>query len=427
MEEHIKVLSVNTSDASGGAARAAYRIHGGVRKLGINSYMFVKDKQLTDETVLLLTSFVPVNAFYSLYYYIQHKFKNKIQQYRWSKYPNRRNDYLSDLRSSSIHGAFQKIDFDVLHLHWINSRFLDLKELTKINKPIIWTLHDTWAFTGICHYFYDCEGYKNECGNCPMLNSNNKNDLSNKIWKQKKKIYLNLDIHLVAPSKWIADLASKSSLMHSFPVTIIPNGLNTDLYKPLDKVYLRNENKLKANQKLILFGAVNPMADRRKGFNELKEALIILEKTNRESDIILGIFGTNSSFELEVNIPVVNFGIISSDERLVEIYNLADVMVVPSLAEVFGQTASEAMACGIPVVAFDCTGIKEVVNHKKTGYLATPFRSDDLANGIKWCLENNQNKELSLNARKKVEEEYSMKVVGEKYKRVYEEVLKNSL
>ncbi|MCE5332608.1 MAG: glycosyltransferase, partial [Bacteroidales bacterium] len=206
------ILSVNVSDSSGGAARAAYRIHCAVNQYGANSRMLVRDKTLNDETILSVSQFDHPSPIKHIYRYIQNKLKNKAQHYRLDKYPGKEDVFMSDLRSASIHGAFQKIDFDILHLHWINLRFLDLKELQNVHKPIVWTLHDCWPFTGICHYFYDCDRYVKSCGNCPFLHSGKENDLSHQIWKQKKQLYNELDLHIVTPSRWLAEAARKSSL-----------------------------------------------------------------------------------------------------------------------------------------------------------------------------------------------------------------------
>lgn len=421
----LKILSVNTSDSSGGAARAAYRIHCGVRQLGVNSQMFVKNKQLDDETVLSLSLFVPKNVFCRLYQYVQHKIKNKIQQARWSKYPNREDIFLSDLRSVSLHGALQKLDFDLLHLHWINLRFFNLKELVKIQKPIVWTLHDSWAFTGICHYSYDCDKFKSQCGACPFLRSSDKHDLSHRVWKAKKKIYSKLNLHIVTPSAWLADLASESSLLKRFPITVIPNCLDTTVFKILDKADALATLGLSNDKKKILFGAVNAISDARKGFKEVIEAIHYLEQNVDCSWFELLVFGAEKPIaEIETRMQIHYLGYVDNEAELVKIYNVADVMVVPSLSEVFGQTASESMACGTPVVAFNCTGIKEVVTHKVTGYLAQPFDPIDLANGISWCLENNNSSELSRNARKKVEENFTMEKVSQQYIDLYKSLLK---
>ena len=153
----MKVLSVCTSDVSGGAARAAYRIHHGVRSLGVDSRMFVKFKGSNDDTVYALSEFVPNNLIYNALDWCAAKVKNKFQHYQWNQYPDRDAYYKSDLRGTRTHDALQTFDYDILHLHWINNRFIDIHELAKINKPIIWTLHDSWPFCGICHLPMDCK------------------------------------------------------------------------------------------------------------------------------------------------------------------------------------------------------------------------------------------------------------------------------
>lgn len=416
----MKVLSVNTSDTSGGAAKAAYRIHQAVQALDVESMMFVKSKQSTDKTVIQVSDFDNPNILKNSYRFVQHKFKNIIQRARWRKYPHRDDIFLSDLRSVSFHGALQEIDFDILHLHWINLRFLNLKELLKIKKPIVWTLHDSWAFTGICHYSYDCDKFKSQCGACPFLRSSNNDDLSYRVWRTKKKIYHKLNLHIVTPSTWLADLARESTLLKNFPITVIPNCLDTDVFKPFDKVQVLSDLGLNNSKKKILFGAVNALNDSNKGFKQLIEALSHFEHSVDCSKYELLVFGTDKPInEIQTPLQIHYLGYIKQDTELVKVYNAADVMVVPSLSEVFGQTASEAMACGTPVVAFNCTGIREVVEHKITGYLAEPYSPEDLANGILWCEQNNVFGELSVNARNRVLENYSVERVAAMYKALY--------
>lgn len=424
MEKPLKILSINASDKGGGAARAAYRIH-----LGVNQYsefiskMLVKDKQTNDKEIFLVSDYAPKCFLYKLFEYVRNKVKNKIQHYRWKKYPLRANVMLSDLRSIPFHGAFNKIDYDILHLHWINLRFLNINKLKSVNKPIVWTLHDSWAFTGICHYFYDCDRYQVSCGKCPFLYSDKQDDLSYKIWERKNKTYQNLNLHIVTPSQWLGDLASKSSLLGRFPINVIPNGLDTKIYSPGDKTSLRENKGIEASKKIILFGAVNPTEDKNKGFDKLIEAIRFIESQKNETNFVLSVFGTDKPMPIKTNIPINYLGYLKDEKDVVEAYRIADVMVVPSLSEVFGQTASEAMACGTPVVAFNCTGIKEVVTHKVTGYLAEPFDSIDLAKGIIWCIENNNDGQLSNNARKKVEENFTMEIVSKQYTNLYKSLL----
>lgn len=327
---------------------------------------------------------------------------------------------MSDLRSISVHGALQKLEYDVLHLNWFNLRFLDIKELLTIRKPIIWTLHDTWAFTGICHYHGECNNYQNTCGQCPLLKSDSNNDLSHNIFMKKLDVYKRVQLHIVTPSEWLANEVKNSSLLNQFPVTVIPNGLDTAIYAPTNKQKACEILGLGSFSKKILFGAFNSTKDTRKGFDKLISALTYLEQQADSNLLELIIFGASEPiYEIETSIPISYLGYISDEYKMALIYNSSDVMVVPSIEEVFGQTASEAMSCGVPVVAFNCTGIREVVNHKESGYLARPYCPEDLAKGIIWCLQHNFYGELSANARKKTLEYYSIEKVSQQYLSLY--------
>jgi len=418
-----KVLSVCTSDFSGGAARAAYRIQQSQRMLGIDSHMFVKDKKSNDPCVIALDTFIPHNPLYKTFDWIRNKIKNKIEHYRWNKYPLRDKVFMSDLRGTDLHGALRKIDYEVLHLHWINMRFVSIDSLPK-DKPIVWTLHDSWAFCGVCHYFLECNRYQDQCGSCPHLHSKDKKDLSHRVWKKKLSAYKKLDIHIVTPSRWLGECAKQSSLLGHFPVTVIPNCLDTNIFQSIEPSMIsacwKTLQETTKGKKIILFGAMNATKDPIKGFPLLLKALQVIEQKENAKDIELAVFGANSSdLNIESTIPVHYLGYIYNTDELVSLYNLANVMVVPSLSEVFAQTASEALACGLPVVAFRCTGIQDTVDHLKDGYLAEPYNPEDLANGILWCLNNNNDNRLGKVGREKVLKKYSPEVVGEKYKQLY--------
>ena len=437
----MKVLFVNTNDISGGAARAAMRIMRGVQQNGVEAQMFVKDKYFKSLDVIPLSAYTPSsNWLLNIFKWIIQKFKNRYHMFKWHPYKHTKQDvFMSDLRHTDIHGALQKLDYDIVHLHWINNRFLDIRELAKIHKPIVWTLHDSWPFCGVCHYFIDCERYQTHCGACPMLGSHNEQDLAYEIFEKKLEVYKDLDLHIVTPSRWLGDSAKKSTMFGRFPVHVIPNCLDTDLFRPLSSAEIltiaeRQQNVvvsrvlLEATQEkglakpFILFGAMNAANDRIKGFASLLSALQILDAQGFKAYLV--VFGANAQ-ELPMkfqNIDVTFVGYIGDSQLLTAIYNIADVMVVPSYSEVFGQTASEAMSCGTPVVAFRCTGIQDVVEDG-CGYLAEPYSSEDLAKGIEWCLSHNIGGVLSKNAREKVMKNYTIDIVSKQYIALYQSLL----
>lgn len=426
---NIKVLSVNTSDTKGGAARAAYRIHQGVQTLGVDSRMFVKYKQQKDDSIISLDEFTPKNFFFKIFDWICQKVKNKIQHYKWGKYPNRSKLYLSDSRGTNTFKKLEKLDCDILHLHWINQRFIKLSDLAKVNKPIVWTLHDSWPFCGVCHYFLECKKYKTGCKQCQYLNNNTiENDLSTEVWNEKFKAYKNLNLHIVTPSKWLGDCAKESALFSQFPVYVIPNCLDTDIFRPLEQNEISprwakfSEKRLKKT--FVLYGAVNAATDQIKGFANLLSSLQILEKQGRANFELIVFGAKESDLKIDVNIPIHYVGYVSDTNELVSLYNLASVTVVPSHTENLSCAIMESLSCETPVCAFNIGGNGDMIDHKKNGYLAKEQDNEDLANGIIWCIENNKEQELSKSARRKVLENYTPEIVSVQYLELYKKLCK---
>lgn len=418
-EVHIKVLAVSFSDNGGGAANAAFRIHNGVNSLpcGIYSQMFVKEKQTNGEDVLSLSSFLPHHFLYRAFDWFALKIKNKIQHAQWNRYPYQEPLFMSDLRSTRLGGALEKLEYDVLHLHWINKRFIDLEKLPK-NKPIIWTLHDSWPFTGVCHVPYDCRGYEKDCGRCPMLHSDNPKDLSHEVWSGKKKAYKQLNLHIVTPSRWLADCARKSSLLKDCDIRVIPNCIDTDVFCPENKVEACKLLGLDSSKRYILYGAVNALTDPNKGYGYLRDAI---QKQNWPDDLELIVIGADKDLDDIKNIPTHYFGYIGGD-RLVAAYRAADVMVVPSLSENLSCAIMESLSCATPVCCFNIGGNGDMVEHHVNGYLAKEKDAEDLGKGILWCLENNSDNHLGKAARESVIHKYSIPVVAKQYAELYEEV-----
>ena len=410
----MKTLLINSSDVRGGAARASYRLHQGLKQVGINSTMLVQDKRSTDISVIgpKLIGWKGVGVNY-IFRYIVDKLPlllyPKHQTIVWSPQwlPNK------------IHKKINRLNPDIVHFHWICDGFVPIQEVAKIKQPLIWTLHDMWPFTGGCHYNGTCDRYMYECGKCPQLGSDKEKDLSHWVWSRKKKYWANLDLTVVTPSRWLANCARSSSLFGDKRIEVIPNGLDLQKFKPIDKSKARDDLNLPVDKNLILFGAMKSTTDKRKGFQYLKSAINVLSDDLDFEAIVFGNSGKNSQLKIPFNY-MGHF----PDNMLTKLYSAADVMVVPSIQEAFGQTASEAMACGTPVVAFGATGLLDIVDHKKTGYLAKQFNIDDLARGIEWSVEHDQRKKvLSENARKYVEENFELKYIAKKYTDLYSQML----
>jgi len=408
---------INKWDIQGGAARAAYRLHTGLRKIGVDSKMLVDDKISDDPDVYGLEGKI------SKAWSKVRSFANTIplKFYDWQKTPF----YTAWIgRDIATHDLLKQAD--IIHLHWIAGGLLSIKgisRLAKLKKPIVWTLHDMWAFTGGCHYSGECEKYVESCGACPQLNSNKNNDITRKIWRRKRKAYKGLNLKIVTPSRWLAECAKRSSLFSNLDINVIPNGLDITIFKPIKKLIARNILNLPENKKIILFGAFSEL-EKRKGFNYLKEAIIELKKMFDRDELCLVVFGASPPKIIEEFPFEVKFLGRLNDYSLVLAYSAADVFVLPSLQDNLPNTVMESFSCGTPVVSFNVGGIPEMIEHQTNGYLSEPKNSKSLAEGIKWILEDEKRApKLGEAARKKVVEEYSLETQARRYLSIYSQLL----
>ncbi len=322
---------------------------------------------------------------------------------------------------------------DVIHLHWVNFGFLSIQslgKLFKLGKPVVWTLHDMWAFTGGCHHSGDCENYQSGCGNClPYLRSPAPDDLSAQVWQQKQEAFAGLadaHIQIVACSQWLANRAKKSSLFKNLPVGAIPNPLDVGLFKPFDKKEARKKLDLPADKKLILFAAAKVTVIW-KGFSYFQEALHLLKTQLADSSTIELVILGESDEAINQTLPFKThaLGRITDMATIAQIYAAADVFTIPSIQENLPNTIMEAMACGTPAVGFEVGGIPEMITHKQTGFLARYKSAESLAEGIRWVLFEANATDLSAQARKKVLENYSQEVVKEAYLKIYRSLVQN--
>lgn len=309
---------------------------------------------------------------------------------------------------------------DIIHLHWVNLGMLSLRQISKIDKPVVWTLRDMWGFTGGCHYSLECEKYSSGCGACPRLGSSWQWDLSSINYKRKEK-YLSGNIQPVAISNWLADCVNQSKIMSTKEVETIHNCVDMDLFSRVDNISARQELGWEQNDKVVLCGAFG-LGSKWKGFAKFSSACKEIK-----SNVKIAVFGDTDSLSVEDREFIdYDLGIIKDDGEIVEAYSAADVFVAPSLQEAFGKTLIEAMSCQTPVVAFNATGPADIVAHQETGYLAEPFSSASLASGIDWVLENNHNNKLGLASRERVGKHFSKSVIAKKYIDVYNKTMKGS-
>lgn len=412
----MKILMVNTYDVRGGAARSVFRMYREMQANNADISLMVQNKWGNDPGII-----GPESFFGKISAEIRPYLDFSIT-YPWHR---KRTTFFPAWLPGNFISRLRKIDPDLVHLNWITGGYVRIEDLARIERPVVWTLHDMWAFTGGCHYAETCTGYENDCGTCPVLRSNKEHDPSRWIFNRKMKTYRKIkNLTIITPSTWLAECVRKSPLLGQFPVEVVPNSLDTTVFFPEDKLRAREHFGLAPDKKIILFGAQDATRNKLKGFAQLSEAL---KKMPEKRDSILAVFGSQEKGIRELfGFPAHYFGYISGDSGLRKLYSAADVMVVPSIQEVFGQTATEAMACGTPVVAFGSTGLADIVDHKSNGYLARAFDPEDLARGIGWCLEDPERSlELSRNAVDTVFSKFNMKTnirqISGIYERAYSE------
>lgn len=417
----MKVLHISTYDTCGGAAKAAYRLHNGLKNIDTESQMLVQVKFSNDADVIATGSKI-VKKFPKLRPYVDSLPKLFFR----SSDKTKRTPFSLQWFPNSIESRVAEVEPDIINLHWISGGFVNIETIAKFKKPIVWTLHDMWAFTGGCHINQGCEHYKESCGNCPQMSPKYNLDLSSWVWQRKRKAWFNLNPTIVTPSYWLAQCAASSSLFKDWRIEVIHNGLDTELYKPYEQSLAREVLNLPQDKYLILFGANNAISDKNKGFHLLKAALENLSKSNWRERCEIVVFGASQPEKpIDIGFKTYYLGTIKNPTLLATVYSAVDVMVVPSIQESFGQTASESLACGTPVVAFNSTGLKDIVAHKQNGYLAKPFDVEDLAQGIAWVLEasNSDNYKLNYHAREKVEREFTLEIQARRYLSLYENIL----
>ena len=414
----MRVLIVNTSERTGGAAVAASRLMEALNNNGVKAKMLVRDK----ETDRLTVAAVPGQKWMQ-FYFLWERFVVWLRLYF-----NRKHLFEVDIANCGA-DVTQLPEFqeaDVVHLHWINQGMLSLKGIRKIlntGKPVVWTMHDIWPATAICHLTLDCRNFETQCAHCRLLpGSGSTNDLSTQIWKRKQQMLNDRQITFVTCSQWLAGEAQKSALLKGQRVVSIPNPIDTHIYTPKDKQQARQRVGLPTEGRIILF-ASQRVTNRNKGMGYLLEACRLLAEQypEKKEDITVAILGGHAE-EIEGQLPfrTCPLGYVNDEQRIVDIYNAADVFVLPSLSENLPNTIMEAMACGVPSVGFRIGGIPEEIDHQQNGYVADYCSSEDLARGIWWTLYEADHEAVRKACLQKVAHNYSQQSVANHYLEVYE-------
>ena len=417
----MKVLMVNTADRTGGAAIAAYRLMEALMNNGVKVQMLVRDKTSVQPTVSPLAISPLCLKFKFLWERAVIWAANGFRRY-----------HLFDVdianTGTDITSLPEFRQADVIHLHWVNQGFLSLKDLRRITdsgKPVVWTLHDMWPFTGICHYAGGCGRYREGCYCCPMLyGGGSKHDLSSRVFRKKQRWMQSSGITFVACSNWLADLARSSLLLQGKRITSIPNTISANLYRPADKAESRRRCGLPSGRQLILFSAfktTNPI----KGLAYLQEACRILAAEHPETKEQMAVVAVGKASEdMKDSFPFAFYpmGYITDEHKLVDLYNAADLFVIPSLQDNLPNTVVEAMACGLPCVGFRVGGIPQMIDHLSNGYVAEYRNAADLAAGIYQILNSDSYNEMCMAARRKAVTDYSEQSVARQYVELYHKI-----
>ena len=409
----MRVLIVNTSERTGGAAVAANRLMMALNNNGVKAKMLVRDKESDSLTVVGLPKSPMLNW---------HFLWERLVIFFHCRF-SRKHLFEIDLANSGsdITKLREFQEADVIHLHWINQGMLSLSGIRKIlksGKPVVWTMHDIWPATAICHLTLNCRNFTTHCHNCRLLpGKDSSSDLSTSVWRKKEKMLEDSSIYFVTCSHWLEQEAKASALLRGQKIVSIPNPIDTHIYRSGDKQAARKNLGLPEDKRLILFVSQR-VTNKNKGMDYLIDACRQLK------DYELVILGGHAE-EVVDQLPLKAhpLGYVNDERRIVEIYQAVDVFVLPSLSENLPNTIMEAMACGVPCVGFKVGGIPEEIDHKRNGYVAEYRDSDDLARGIRWILSEADYDQLSQEAVRKVAHRYSQQSVAISYLDVYHQAM----
>lgn len=413
----MKILFINTSDSIGGAAIACHRLMHALQEQGNEVSMLVLNKKGDDP---LVTEIEPSRwgRMRKKYMFLRERLGIFLENGL-----SRKHLFTVSSASSGFDISRHPLvkEADILHIHWVNQGFLSLEgihHLFALGKPVVWTMHDLWAATGICHHPRSCVRYRTSCGSCPFLGGGSPRDLAHRVMEKKKLGWNNAGVHFVGCSEWLTAQARESSLAAGNDFSVVPNPIDTALFSPGERLEARKRLKLPADKKLILFGAVIA-SDKRKGIDFLAHASQLLSDLKEDTELVM--FGQLKGGNFpEFGLRIHELGYIGDAALMADVYRAADLFVTPSLEENLPNTIMEAMACGVPCVGFKIGGIPEMITPEETGYLAAYRSAPDLANGIRYVLQHRGEK-MSRRCREFVETHYSEQQVAQRYTSIYKQ------
>lgn len=408
----MNILFLNTEDFGGGASVAVWRIFKEAQRRGLNCKLLCRYKYTDDPNVYKAPDYIPAKE----------RLRRSLKSVQNPSYYNLPATNREVLKTSADYFSFDKTDVylnnqelfgwsDIIFINW-TAGFLGFYQNTKVfdSKQVLLRLADETHYTGGCHYAFDCTGYQNRCGRCPQMGSANPKDASYLNHRVKSKVWRKLAPHVVAISEWQAKRCRESSLLGNFPVSVIPNGIDTGQFRPVHQSKFKSKCQIPDNDYVLLFGAVNS-ASYRKGGPLMKELIRLLPDTLEGNKLTFVSFGKKSD---DLPERVIQMGECNA-AALIEAYSAADVFIMPSIQEAFGQTTIEAMACGCPVVAHNTGGMADVIRHKFDGYLTELYSAESFRQGIEWIMHNNSDNEVGAKARQRIKEQFHIEDLFSRY------------
>lgn len=414
--DRLCVVHLAQSDSEGGANKAAFRLHNILRKAGVESIFHAGRKHLDDSSIV--PAHLPGAGDFASDVIAYFNARDLRQ------YPNRSGTPFSPMRFNYGRlkpGLLSRAD--VVCIHWIAGGFLSARQLQVVKRPLVWRLSDIWPFSGGCHYPGTCAGFERVCGSCPQLGSTSEDDLSRSGIRQRENGYRNLDLTIVAPSRWIFDLARRSHLFGSQRIEHIPTGVDLAVFHPRDRLAARARFNLPAAGRIVAFGALGATMDPRKGYAHLRTALERLAALSNHELTLVTFGGAEANRTEQISrFPVYHLGRIDSQDALASVYSASNLLVAPFLEDNLPNVVLEAIACGTPVAGFAAGGIPDAVKHGINGYLAPTGDSDGLACGIAYILDRVDGGQLSGNASAFARQNFDLLKCGERYAELFREL-----
>lgn len=407
----MKILMLSHADVHGGASRAALRLHRALRDIGTDCCFMVGKRYLDEPGIEGPRSrwehgWSDARNYAALTLRLLHSTRNQsLHSY--------------NILPSSLATKINRMNVDVVNLHWPHRELLSIAELGRIRHPVVWTLHDQWAFCGAEHYD-DLEaggryreGYRRRPDTPPL-------DLDSWTWRRKRKHWRGSRFHFVGPSRWMTECVQSSTLLADFPATTIPNCIDTTLFRPRDRTAARQRFGLSTQSEYLLTVALGVDSERRKGLHLLEPALQKLASERDQLELLIVGADSPDGGEPNFGLPTHYLGKINEEATLARIYAAANLFVIPSLQENLPNTVVEALACGLPSVGFEIGGMRDLVREGVTGALAAPFNTDDLARKIAWLLDVAEERDFATAAREQALANHAAAEVARRYLSLFE-------